>query len=144
MRYRMQGVLALVLVLGAAGVAHAANFCVNPETADDHASLAVGEAFTVPARNSCRPFNGFDLVAGPGTRLVTGTACRSADGNTLRVAYTVHVSDLPAPIDPLFVSMKLPYPSLAGGTAITRLGLSSVGSVEAHANWCIPPSPTIP
>ena len=87
-----------------------------------------------------------DLEAAPSLRLVTGTACMSANGHTLHVAYTVHIAgDFTTAPFPMFVSMDLPYPSLAGGPAVARVG-STVGSspFPAHANWCVPASPTIP
>src|SRR5215468_3114348 len=84
-------VLALGLVIGSRSAAHALNFCFNPGTATP--SLAVAEKFRKPTRGSCSPINGIDIGDSALTRrLVTGTACLNSAGDTLLVAYTVHIS----------------------------------------------------
>ena len=142
-------IVALVIGIASSSTAHALNFCFNPGSTV-RPSLAVAERFKRPARNSCSPINGFDLSATPGPRLVTGTACLNAAGDTLRVAYTLEsfrVSPgLTSPNDPLFVQMILPYPSLVGGSgSVVEIGVGDeYTATGAHANACIPPSPTIP
>jgi hypothetical protein len=143
--------LALGLVIGSGSAAHALNFCFNPGTATP--SLAVAEKFRKPARGSCSPINGIDISdsAHP-RRLVSGTACLNSAGDTLLVAYTVHIYafDTPAgPQDtpPLSVAMTLPYPSLVNGVGFVNLDNSGVGgggSTNAHANPCIPQVIPIP
>jgi hypothetical protein len=152
MRRRCRSVvLAFGLVIGSGSAAHALNFCFNPGTVTP--SLAVAEKFKKPALGSCSPINGID-IGDPAIprRLVTGTACLNSAGDTLLVAYTVHIYTYDpgsGPIDtpPLSVAMTLPYPSLANGVGFVNLDNSGVGgggSHNAHANPCIPQRIPIP
>ena len=143
-------VFALGLVMSTGAVAHALNFCFNPGTVTP--SLAVAEKFKKPARGRCSPINGIDISDSTNRRLVTGTACLNSAGDTLLVAYTVHiyafntavgVQDTP----PLSVAMTLPYPSLVNGVGFVNLqnsGVGGGGSTTAHANPCIPQNIPIP
>jgi len=138
---------ALGLVLGTGSSAHALNFCFNPGTDAPYGSLAVAEKFRKPARGSCTPINGFDLVVTPGPRLVSGTACLNSAGDTLRVAYVVHgiaVFGVGSGGD-VNVSIILPYPALTNGygrTTDPKGTFAATGS--GHANPCIPPVIPIP
>ena len=114
--------------------------------------MAVAEKFKKPARGRCSPINGIDISDSTNRRLVTGTACLNSAGDTLLVAYTVHiyafntavgVQDTP----PLSVAMTLPYPSLVNGVGFVNLqnsGVGGGGSTTAHANPCIPQKIPIP
>ena len=132
-------------------MAHALNFCFNPGTTIRQ-SLGVAENFREPLKNSCSPINGFDLVLTPGPRIITGTACLNATGDTLRVAYMIHYwGTTTSGTTPLrHVNIVLPYPALANGTGVIyELALSGnpgneESSTNAHANPCIPRSPTLP
>jgi len=145
--------LALGLVISS-GSAHALNFCFNPGTSSPDDSLAVAEKFRKPAKGSCSPINGFDLVrSGPNAAPVTGTACLNSHGDTLAVSYLVHpdvsvFTGIVVASEPRHVSMVLPYPSLLNGLGAVSLdGSGSNGSAvstNAHANSCIPPKPAIP
>jgi hypothetical protein len=143
-------VVACGVFLGTTPVAHAAlNFCFNPGTTI-LSTLAVAEKFKKPARGSCSPINGFDLVRTPQT--VTGTACLNSVGDTLRVSYTVDYFARLAggSLDeryPVHVHMIIPYPALAGGFGAAHNDEppgTSETSQNAHANPCIPSSPTVP
>ena len=149
-RFSRTVVFALGLVMSTGAVAHALNFCFNPGTVTP--SLAVAEKFKKPARGRCSPINGIDISDSTNRRLVTGTACLNSAGDTLLVAYTVHiyafntavgVQDTP----PLSVAMTLPYPSLVNGVGFVNLqnsGVGGGGSTTAHANPCIPQKIPIP
>lgn len=139
--------LALGLVVVTGSGAHALNFCFNPGTLTSK-SLAVAERFKRPARGSCSPINGFDLASeATGLQLVTGTACVNSTGDTMRVAYVVHVADQCAgcgTLQPLQVSLILPYPSLLNGHGLVSSPVADETSTNAHANACIPPVIPIP
>ncbi|PWU25341.1 MAG: hypothetical protein C5B48_01800 [Candidatus Rokuibacteriota bacterium] len=143
--------LFVAALLGTASLAHAGNFCFNPGvTVAGSRSLAVAEKFRKPGKGSCSPVNGFDIAAGElSRRLVSGTACLNSSGDTLLVAYVIHVSlaDFPFKNFPKFVSMSLPYPSLVDGTGFVSDDGSGTGgqeSTNADANPCIPPVIPIP
>ncbi len=149
--------LALVFVLVVAIVppALALNFCFNPGTNGPFESLAVAERYKKPHAGSCTPINGFDLVR-DGAPMVAGTACLNSAGDTLRVAYTVEAyarvgSSGTITHAPLSVYLTLPYPpgpggNLSGGFGSARDESGTTDSVYtgAHANPCIPSSPTLP
>src|SRR5262249_40225271 len=138
-------VLALGLVIGSGSAAHALNFCFNPGTGTspgDEAlgSLAVAEKFHKPQRGSCSPINGFDIASealGLGPQLVTGTACLNSTGDTLRVAYVVHIVEnmvVDSPAKSKEVSLVMPYPSLVGGigSIVSVYGTENSGGAQAN------------
>jgi hypothetical protein len=136
------------VVVGAPSLARAGNFCFNPGTST-FTTLAVAEKFKKPARGSCSPINGSDLLNGLQTD--TGTACLNSAGDTLRVSYRVDYFARLAggSIDerlPMHVHMIIPYPALAGGFGAVHNDRSGTSETtqNAHANPCIPPAPTIP
>ena len=137
----------LGVLVGTAPLAQAENFCFNPGTISSvFTSLGVAEKFRKPKKGSCSPINGFD-IAGIITRFISGTACLNSAGDTLRVAYLIHPSDQSGIIltPERHVSMSLPYPSLANGTAgIGDNGGTRESSDTAHANPCIPPVIPLP
>lgn len=147
---------AFAFVVATVQPALALNFCFNPGTIGSFQSLAVAERYKKPHAGSCTPINGFDLVR-DGAPMVTGTACLNSAGDTLRVAYTVEAyarvgSSGTVDEDPLWVYMTLPYPpghrgNLSGGFGYARVDGSTATDSSytgAHANPCIPSSPTLP
>lgn len=147
--------LTLAFAVATVQPALALNFCFNPGTTGSFESLAVAERYKKPHAGSCTPINGFDLVR-DGAPMVAGTACLNSAGDTLRVAYTVEPyarigSSGTVDHPPLSVYMTLPYPpgpggNLSGGFGYARddAGASDSVYTGAHANPCIPSSPTLP
>lgn len=111
MRYLMAAIAGLWLSTAAA--AEGAGICFQAESHN----LAVVKKYSKPSRGSCKSFAGWEGVLG-GSHPVYGTACLNSAGDTLRVGYTI--ADGGSFGKPIFVSMSLPYPSLANGQATTK------------------------
>jgi|SRR5215475_3296001 len=100
-----------------------AEFCIasGDSAPTNLRTVVIPKKYSKPTRGTCKPLIGIEVLNFP-ARLVTGTVCLNAAGDTLRVAYVVHMdSRFTPPVVrlPLNVSMELPYPSLQNGSSIT-------------------------
>jgi hypothetical protein len=50
----------------------------------------VGDRFTLPLTNQCKPFNGFELGAGSTAGAITGTGCTASNGGQFLLHYSFH------------------------------------------------------
>jgi hypothetical protein len=71
--------LVVALILGLGGLALAGDLCVSSNETD----TIVAKNFTVPKKNTCRPFVGFARSSGFYTGTVTGAACVASDGTAM-------------------------------------------------------------
>src|SRR5262245_38020067 len=69
----------------AASPVWASDLCVSSSI---FASPLVARNLTVPGKNVCKPLHGFT----PGG-MVAGTACRTPDGELLRIHFSIHLAD---------------------------------------------------
>lgn len=80
-------IVALLLALGPLAAPGAAkDYCI-----DDGMQTWIGRPFQVPPKNRCRPWQGFMVALAPpgGAReICSGTACRSAVGDEMRITMT--------------------------------------------------------
>ena len=122
----MTWLCALLIAIGisliSAPVAQA-EFCIasGDSAPTNLRTVVVPKKYSPPTRGTCKPLVGIEVLNFP-PRLVAGTVCLNAVGDTLRVAYVVHMdSRLTPPVVrlPLNVSLELPYPSLQSGSSIT-------------------------
>src|SRR5262249_28131589 len=74
----------------AASAAWATDLCIAFTSVPSHLT---GKAFTVPRKNTCKPFMGF-LSDGALGAIASGTGCTSADGQLLRIHVTAQGADV--------------------------------------------------
>ena len=129
--------MAVGFVLVSAGTAQAKDLCLAvPGIAS---GVIVGKGFKSPGKNQCKPFNGFESN---GTHFVAGVGCRSADGDLLRLSFTMYASSSSLP-NPMTVFCGIPHPDLTGGTCLAIGGTPSntadelfEGTSSASAEAC--------
>jgi hypothetical protein len=73
-----------------AGPALGADLCVDVFV---NSQRIVGKKFTVPARNTCKPFNGFLVPGFMFGSMAVGTGCTTPDGSLFRLHMTMHAAD---------------------------------------------------
>jgi hypothetical protein len=133
-----RGAAALAAVVALAGSAHAGDFCMTLGT-----TLYVGKAFSLPAKNRCKPFYGTALNL-PVTPAITGSACTSANaGGRVDFALTEVLLDGPAvdQVSPIHHLVRIFLAPLGSGTDFFKVE----GSPAAHRSAAIVscPSPVV-
>lgn len=134
-RFLSSLLLAVTAVLPtSAVVAHAADWCFDVD-----GLIVVFQNFSKPGKGNCKVVLGH-VDSG---NLVTGTACLTSDGTTLRVGYSKHGGASDSEIGEVI----LPNPALTGGTS-SYLGLTSGGITSgdgpASAAICDPGNQPVP
>jgi hypothetical protein len=124
------GITAILLL--AAGVLHAADFCLDDQVITSY--VVVGRGFKPPKKDTCKVFIGFVLEGNDPT---TGTACTSSDGTTLNFTLTTSFPELSSS-EVFMDTITLAMPSLSGTDQFTDFvgGVVRTGSVGFVGKSC--------
>ena len=98
-------IFALGLLMTTASVAQATDLCVVML-----GETYVGKKFTIPPKNQCKPFNGFQQAD---NFFLTGMGCTSSDGTSLRLQFSATTLGYTLTLS---ASCSIPRASLSGGT----------------------------
>jgi hypothetical protein len=113
------------LVLTTIGVAEAKDLCITTNLFGNDG--IVGQGFSIPGKNRCKPFNGF-VGSGPDW-IATGTGCTNADGSLFRVSI-IGTTSSTNNSNPIHLNCTLPQPALTGGSCLITLGFPADPSNE--------------
>jgi hypothetical protein len=114
----------------AASPVWASDLCINSTV---FASPLVAKNLTVPGKNRCKPLHGFTPFG-----MAVGTACRTPDGELLRIHFTIHLSDSDATA---LAACNFNVPELTGNCRLKAIfesnTIQSFADASAVASKCI-------
>ena len=129
--------IAACAVLGSAERSQATDWCFNAA-----GITLVAQNFVKPAKGACKPFTGHKVSG----EIVSGTACTTSNGDTLRIGYVIHPQGPSGQAE--IGQIDIPLPALTGGATTfrginfdkTTYGTSGPG----NAVPCVPANQPVP